>query len=360
MNLSNVLQSARAGEFMSQIMPHTQVNNALLGTREQGGVAIAEASGTIIASDEKPVTKAAGLVPGTHLTQFQGGITALKALESSEHTEFLSGDQNQFRLKLRTLRTHQEQPMIAIEVKDLEEERIKRERLLNHLRLISHEVMTPIVTICSVHAALKEDPPLPLETQHELLEIVDGQSEYLRLFLQDWFRLEQLTLKAAGSEEPIPLTPIMAETVETLQAMQNTTLPQLRLVTPTQPASVRVDAYLLERIIYNLVAHALQGLQPDDCLVISQELTPDTVRVTLKHPLTTRSQAICETLRHQLPSAQHRKRIGTNLTMGFILASASAERLGWTLSVTTKALELVIPRETASTAHTLVGAEPVS
>jgi two-component system sensor histidine kinase KdpD len=124
------------------------------------------------------------------------------------------------------------------------------------LRAVSHDLRTPLASIkASATSLLQDDIDWPEEARHEFLSTIDEETDRLNVLvgnLLDMSRIEtgaiDVILRPVGLDEIVP---------QALQSISGAR-PQVVLSLPESTPAVLADAALLERVVANLTANALQ------------------------------------------------------------------------------------------------------
>jgi signal transduction histidine kinase len=161
-----------------------------------------------------------------------------------------------------------ERVAIAIERAQLHEELIQLDQLkLNFVAIASHELRTPATSVYGVLKTLSErGGDLTEELRATLLDVGVEQGERLRRLVEELLDLSRLDAKAINVEpRPVVLKTALADVVQGTVSASDA----VELDIPDDLAAV-VDPLVLERVISNLVANAVNYGAPPIRIVARQ------------------------------------------------------------------------------------------
>ncbi|MDE7312909.1 MAG: HAMP domain-containing histidine kinase [Eubacterium sp.] len=146
------------------------------------------------------------------------------------------------------------QGMEAAVLEQLKSERMKVELVAN----VSHDLKTPLTSIISYLAFLKQEEGLPEHVQ-DYIRILDQKAGRLNSIVQDVFAVSQ----AASGELPVELkrldyTKLLHQTLADMQEQISKAPVTIKAELPTAPVRIQADGTRLYRVFQNLIQNALQ------------------------------------------------------------------------------------------------------
>lgn len=141
---------------------------------------------------------------------------------------------------------------LAVEEK-MKSERMKVELVAN----VSHDLKTPLTSIISYIAFLKQEEGLP-EHVKDYIRILDEKAERLRSIVQDVFFIS----KAAGGQLPVELKELdfgklLLQTLADMQEQIQAAAVTIKTEIPKKPVMITADGARMYRVFQNLILNAL-------------------------------------------------------------------------------------------------------
>jgi two-component system sensor histidine kinase KdpD len=145
---------------------------------------------------------------------------------------------------------------------------------------VTHELRTPLTSIKASVTAMLTQPGLDTASQHELLTVIDEESDHLNHLIEQAVEMAQLDdNKVCLSLHPLPVTTL----VDAVVAQWRTTNPtrDLRIaVSPTLPA-ILADAAWIEKVLLNLLANATKYSPATQPIFVSANLQGNTIAISV-------------------------------------------------------------------------------
>lgn len=137
-----------------------------------------------------------------------------------------------------------------------ETDRLRRELVTN----ISHDLRTPLATMQGYIETLSlKDEQIDAATRHQYLEVAGRHAAHLGRLIQDLFDLSMLdSNRVDPAFETFSLTELIQDVVQEFELHAGEKAIRLRLDLPAEPAAVRADISLIQRVLENLVGNALK------------------------------------------------------------------------------------------------------
>lgn len=138
--------------------------------------------------------------------------------------------------------------------KQMQSERMKVELVAN----VSHDLKTPLTSIISYIAFLKQEEELP-EHVRDYIRILDEKAERLHTIVQDVFAVS----KAASGQLPVEIKTLdfgklLRQTLADMDEQIQAAAVQIKADIPTEPVLIAADGARLYRVFQNLLQNALQ------------------------------------------------------------------------------------------------------
>jgi two-component system sensor histidine kinase KdpD len=145
---------------------------------------------------------------------------------------------------------------------------------------VTHELRTPLTSIKASVTAMLTQSGLDAPSQHELLTVIDEESDHLNHLIEQAVEMAQLDdNKVCLSLHPLPV----ATLVDAAVAQWRTSNParDLRIaVSPNLPA-VLADAAWIEKVLLNLLANAAKYSPAAQPIFVSASLQGNTVAISV-------------------------------------------------------------------------------
>ena len=135
----------------------------------------------------------------------------------------------------------------------MENERVKMRADL--LRSVSHDIRTPLTSIMGATSTILENPTLPAEEQHALLEDVRDDAQWLIRVVENLLSITRI----GNDQSRITKQPEVAEEVlgEAIQKFKKRfPAVSVDVHVPDDPLLVPMDAILIEQVLSNLLENA--------------------------------------------------------------------------------------------------------
>jgi two-component system, OmpR family, sensor histidine kinase KdpD len=144
---------------------------------------------------------------------------------------------------------------------------------------ITHELRTPLTAIKASATTLLLPGSLDAEAQHDLLTVIDEESDRLNRLVSEAVEMAQLdTQEVHMTFGPVPLAGIVQSALEASSSVLDGHPLNLRL--PDLP-SVLADAEFIVKVLSNLLENAAKYSSPTSPIFLSAERRADTVSISV-------------------------------------------------------------------------------
>ena len=137
----------------------------------------------------------------------------------------------------------------------LRAENEKEKMRANLLRSVSHDIRTPLTSIVGSASVMLEDPDLPQQEQHELVEDIRNEAQWLIRIVENLLSITRIgDTQAKIVTVPEPAEEILGETARKFRRR----FPDITVSVsvPDELLMVPMDAVLIERVLSNLLENA--------------------------------------------------------------------------------------------------------
>ncbi len=164
------------------------------------------------------------------------------------------------------------------------EEKVKAERLKTDLIAnVSHDLKTPLTSIISYSALLKEDET-PEEMKEEYVEIIYEKATKLNNLIEDLFQISKITSNSIQfNKEKIDIVAFINQVTGEFRDDFDKKGMKLILNTPEYPIYCLLDGQKTYRVFENLITNILKYAQENTRVYITLDDGGDKVRITLKN-----------------------------------------------------------------------------
>ena len=148
---------------------------------------------------------------------------------------------------------------------------IEKEKMrANLLRSVSHDIRTPLTSIVGATSAILENPTLPADDQHKLLEDVRDEAQWLIRVVENLLSVTRIGDSRAHitKQNEIP-EEIMAEVVQKFRKRFPDV--KIQVKTPDEVLLVPMDPILIEQVLSNLLENAVIHGETTSQIVMSVE-----------------------------------------------------------------------------------------
>lgn len=154
----------------------------------------------------------------------------------------------------------------------LRTETAKETMRANLLRSVSHDIRTPLTSIAGATSALIDHPDLPVEEQHQLLEDVRDDAQWLIRVVENLLSITRMGDEQAKITKSLEAAEdIIAETLRKFRKR----FPKIEVITqiPEDPLFIPMDPILIEQVLSNLLENAMNHGKVTSriCISVSQE-----------------------------------------------------------------------------------------
>ncbi len=164
------------------------------------------------------------------------------------------------------------------------EEKVKAERLKTDLIAnVSHDLKTPLTSIISYSALLKEDET-PEEMKEEYVDIIYEKATKLNNLIEDLFQISKITSNSIQfNKEKIDIVAFINQVTGEFRDDFDKKGMKLILNTPEYPIYCLLDGQKTYRVFENLITNILKYAQENTRVYITLDDGGDKVRITLKN-----------------------------------------------------------------------------
>jgi two-component system sensor histidine kinase KdpD len=148
------------------------------------------------------------------------------------------------------------------------------------LRSVSHDLRTPLATICAVTSDLRAGAPFDPATHDALLELVNAEAERLNRIVENLLSLSRIEAGALVPErQPVALDELITNRVDRLARLFQDVV--VRVGVPTDLPFVDADYVLLDLVVSNLLENAARYAPRASCVSVDASVAGDDVRVSV-------------------------------------------------------------------------------
>ena len=172
---------------------------------------------------------------------------------------------------------------MTTKIKQQEQFRMESERekmRANLLRSVSHDIRTPLTSIIGSTSAILETPDLSLEQQHQLLEDVRDDAQWLVRVVENLLSITRIEDDKLGLKtQPELLEEIFQEALQHLD--RNASQHQISVELEDDLLMANVDARLLVQVVINIVNNAIKYTPEGSHITLSAHREGDQVEVEI-------------------------------------------------------------------------------
>ena len=166
---------------------------------------------------------------------------------------------------------------MTTKIKQQEQFRMESERekmRANLLRSVSHDIRTPLTSIIGSTSAILETPDLSLEQQHQLLEDVRDDAQWLVRVVENLLSITRMGEDTRITKQPEAAEEVLGEVARKFRKHYPDV--KISVAVPDELLIVPMDAILIEQVMTNLVSNAIRYNRPggEVVVVVDTESTP--------------------------------------------------------------------------------------
>ena len=172
---------------------------------------------------------------------------------------------------------------MTTKIKQQEQFRMESERekmRANLLRSVSHDIRTPLTSIIGSTSAILETPDLSLEQQHQLLEDVRDDAQWLVRVVENLLSITRMGEDTRITKQPEAAEEVLGEVARKFRKHYPDV--KISVAVPNELLIVPMDAILIEQVMTNLLENAVFAVQ-DNGGGIPPKLLPVLFNGTLRH-----------------------------------------------------------------------------
>ena len=172
---------------------------------------------------------------------------------------------------------------MTTKIKQQEQFRMESERekmRANLLRSVSHDIRTPLTSIIGSTSAILETPDLSLEQQHQLLEDVRDDAQWLVRVVENLLSITRMGEDTRITKQPEAAEEVLGEVARKFRKHYPDV--KISVAVPDELLIVPMDAILIEQVMTNLLENAVFAVQ-DNGGGIPPKLLPALFSGTLRH-----------------------------------------------------------------------------
>ena len=172
---------------------------------------------------------------------------------------------------------------MTTKIKQQEQFRMESERekmRANLLRSVSHDIRTPLTSIIGSTSAILETPDLSLEQQHQLLEDVRDDAQWLVRVVENLLSITRMGEDTRITKQPEAAEEVLGEVARKFRKHYPDV--KISVAVPDELLIVPMDAILIEQVMTKLLENAVFAVQ-DNGGGIPPKLLPVLFSGTLRH-----------------------------------------------------------------------------
>jgi two-component system phosphate regulon sensor histidine kinase PhoR len=183
--------------------------------------------------------------------------------------EIQVGDLKPRRFEVRVSRTRTPVDGMLLAFFDVTEIRRLESMRRDFVANVSHELRTPVASVCSASETLLQGALSDPEASKLFVEIIERNSERLRLLVEDLLDLSRLESKQFELKgEELALASIAEQACSLLREKARQGRVRMDLEIPSELPRVRADRRALEQVMVNLVDNAIKYCPPGARVVV--------------------------------------------------------------------------------------------
>jgi two-component system sensor histidine kinase KdpD len=145
---------------------------------------------------------------------------------------------------------------------------------------VTHELRTPLTAIKASISSLLHQDSLNSEAQHELLTIIDEESDRLNHLLEQAVEMAQLDAQKVHLEKhPLSVADLISSAVDSCRVTCPTR--DFRVSIPHSLPPVLADAGWIQKVLGNLLGNAVKYSPPTQPIYVSADLQGDKVAISV-------------------------------------------------------------------------------
>ena len=148
---------------------------------------------------------------------------------------------------------------MTTKIKQQEQFRMESERekmRANLLRSVSHDIRTPLTSIIGSTSAILETPDLSLEQQHQLLEDVRDDAQWLVRVVENLLSITRMGEDTRITKQPEAAEEVLGEVARKFRKHYPDV--KISVAVPDELLIVPMDAILIEQVMTNLLENAVR------------------------------------------------------------------------------------------------------
>ena len=148
---------------------------------------------------------------------------------------------------------------MTTKIKQQEQFRMESERekmRANLLRSVSHDIRTPLTSIIGSTSAILETPDLSLEQQHQLLEDVRDDAQWLVRVVENLLSITRMGEDTRITKQPEAAEEVLGEVARKFRKHYPGV--KISVAVPDELLIVPMDAILIEQVMTNLLENAVR------------------------------------------------------------------------------------------------------
>ena len=171
-------------------------------------------------------------------------------------TKIAKGD---MKVRLPDTRYDDEIGRLCKTINQMAEDLAETERLKNEfISSVSHELRTPLTSIIGSTSAILETPDLSLEQQHQLLEDVRDDAQWLVRVVENLLSITRMGEDTRITKQPEAAEEVLGEVARKFRKHYPDV--KISVAVPDELLIVPMDAILIEQVMTNLLENAVRHL----------------------------------------------------------------------------------------------------
>ncbi len=145
---------------------------------------------------------------------------------------------------------------------------------------VTHELRTPLTSIKASITALLSQPALDQASRHELLTVIDEESDHLNHLIEQAVEMAQLDDNKVRLElKPLPVATLVGDTVEQWRASNPSR--EVRIAVSATLPAVLADAAWVEKVLLNLLTNATKYSPANQPIFVSANVQDEKVAISV-------------------------------------------------------------------------------